>query len=78
MCWISFLFFSFAASHQTCVPEKSGVNPWVSVRELLPGCWSSFVMVDGAEVHILSLMFDPTVSMPGPWKCVCVCVFNTS
>ncbi|XP_058473714.1 endoglin [Solea solea] len=46
-----------SASSPTCDPTKN-VNPWFHVREMQTGCWTSFVMEDKAEVHILH--FTPT------------------
>ncbi|XP_056874795.1 endoglin isoform X2 [Takifugu flavidus] len=45
---------------QTCVPDGNSHNPWIGIREMLTGCWSSFVRDDKSEVHILSLNFDST------------------
>ncbi|XP_054468466.1 endoglin isoform X2 [Anoplopoma fimbria] len=45
------------ASSQTCDPMEVNDNPWVYVREMLIGCWSSFIRDDKAEVHILKLNF---------------------
>ncbi|XP_071321766.1 endoglin isoform X2 [Trachinotus anak] len=44
-----------SASSQTCEPKKVNDNPWFHVREMLIGCWTSFVAEDKAEVHILNL-----------------------
>lgn len=74
---LSLFFFFFAALHQTCVPEMDIDNPWIDMRDMLTGCWSSFVMGNQTEVHILSLIFDSTVSMSGFLRCVkavCMCV----
>lgn len=46
-----------SASSQTCEPNMLNDNPWVYVREMLTGCWTSFVTEDKAEVHILNLKF---------------------
>ncbi|XP_035463680.1 endoglin isoform X1 [Scophthalmus maximus] len=43
-----------SASSQTCDPKHVNGNPWFQVRDMLPGCWTSFVTEDQAEVHILS------------------------
>ncbi|KAG8010748.1 Transforming growth factor beta receptor type 3, partial [Nibea albiflora] len=47
-------------SHQTCKPEKANKNPWVHVREMTIGCWTSFISKDNAEVHILNLNYVAT------------------
>ncbi|TKS84387.1 hypothetical protein D9C73_018845 [Collichthys lucidus] len=47
-------------SHQTCKPEKANKNPWVHVREMAIGCWTSFINKDNAEVHILNLNYVAT------------------
>ncbi|XP_022623785.1 uncharacterized protein LOC111238507 [Seriola dumerili] len=44
-----------SASSQTCEPKKVNDNPWFHVREMLIGCWTSFVAEDNTEVHILNL-----------------------
>ncbi|XP_056259399.1 endoglin [Seriola aureovittata] len=44
-----------SASSQTCAPKKVNDNPWFHVREMLNGCWTSFVTEDNTEVHILNL-----------------------
>ncbi|TMS08014.1 Endoglin [Larimichthys crocea] len=49
-----------SASHQTCKPEKANKNPWVHVREMAIGCWTSFINKDNAEVHILNLNYVAT------------------
>uniref|UniRef100_A0A3Q3KBG3 TGFBR3/Endoglin-like N-terminal domain-containing protein n=1 Tax=Monopterus albus TaxID=43700 RepID=A0A3Q3KBG3_MONAL len=48
---------------QTCEPNMLNDNPWVYVREMLTGCWTSFVTEDKAEVHILNLKFGTGVSI---------------
>ncbi|KAM9841659.1 endoglin [Aulostomus maculatus] len=50
------------ASSQTCDPVEVKENPWVSVREMQIGCWTSFTGEDKAEVHILSLNYAATNS----------------
>lgn len=45
-----------SASSPTCDPVVKA-NPWLYVREMLIGCWTSFVREDKAEVHILNLNF---------------------
>ncbi|KAM6975878.1 endoglin [Tautogolabrus adspersus] len=52
-----------SASSQTCVPKEVNDNPWVYVRKVQIGCWTSFITEDKAEVHILNLNFAPMVSM---------------
>ncbi|XP_029371984.1 endoglin [Echeneis naucrates] len=44
-----------SASSQTCDPQKGNDNKWFHVREMLIGCWTSFVTKDKAEVHIMHL-----------------------
>ncbi|XP_034048011.1 endoglin [Thalassophryne amazonica] len=52
-----------SASKQLCQPVEVQENPWLYVREVLNGCWTSFVRDDdNKEVHILNLNFDPTDS----------------
>ncbi|XP_019937983.1 endoglin isoform X2 [Paralichthys olivaceus] len=43
-----------SASSQTCDPKKVNDKPWFHVREMLIGCWTSFVTEDQLEVHILN------------------------
>nr|XP_020494057.1 endoglin-like isoform X1 [Labrus bergylta] len=50
-----------SASSQTCVPKQVKDNPWVNVREMQIGCWTSFITEDKAEVHILNLKFTSQV-----------------
>ncbi|KAM9306871.1 endoglin isoform 1-T2 [Pholidichthys leucotaenia] len=50
--------FAASASSQTCDPKEVNDNPWVYVRELQIGCWTSFLRDDKTEVHILNLQFD--------------------
>ncbi|XP_035040188.1 endoglin [Hippoglossus stenolepis] len=46
---------AFSASSQTCDPKKVDNNPCFHMREMLIGCWTSFVTEDKAEVHILNV-----------------------
>ncbi|AWP15350.1 putative endoglin [Scophthalmus maximus] len=55
-----------SASSQTCDPKHVNGNPWFQVRDMLPGCWTSFVTEDQAEVHILSFSTTPCVSRKKP------------
>ncbi|XP_071756994.1 endoglin [Centroberyx gerrardi] len=50
---------SASASSQTCDPVEVPDNPWVQVREMPIGCWTSFLGEDKTEVHILNLHFTP-------------------
>lgn len=47
-----------SGSSQTCVPAKVNDKPWVYVKEMTIGCWTSFTTEDNAEVHILNLDFS--------------------
>ncbi|KAM9338700.1 endoglin [Symphorus nematophorus] len=51
-----------SASLQTCDPKEVKENPWIYMREMLIGCWTSFISDDKTEVHILDLNFDATDS----------------
>ncbi|KAF0031534.1 hypothetical protein F2P81_016089 [Scophthalmus maximus] len=51
---VKILELTAEASSQTCDPKHVNGNPWFQVRDMLPGCWTSFVTEDQAEVHILS------------------------
>ncbi|KAM7392783.1 hypothetical protein PAMA_007746 [Pampus argenteus] len=48
-----------SASSPTCNPVVANENPWV--KEMLIGCWTSFISEDKTEVHILNLIFDSSV-----------------
>ncbi|KAF7667235.1 hypothetical protein LDENG_00070580 [Lucifuga dentata] len=48
-----------SASSQTCDPVEVNGNPWIHVREMPIGCWTSFLTEDKSEVHILNLHFTP-------------------
>ncbi|XP_029921917.1 endoglin isoform X2 [Myripristis murdjan] len=50
---------SVSASSQTCSPQNTTDNPWVQVRDMPIGCWTSFLREDKAEVHILNVHFKP-------------------
>ncbi|XP_053266638.1 endoglin isoform X2 [Pleuronectes platessa] len=45
---------AFSASSQTCDPKEVAGNPWFHMREMLTGCWTSFVTENKTEVHILN------------------------
>ncbi|XP_076019903.1 endoglin [Genypterus blacodes] len=47
-----------SAKNQTCDPSEKNKNPWIHVREMSPGCWTSFLTENKSEVHILSLKFS--------------------
>ncbi|KAJ3604985.1 hypothetical protein NHX12_027036, partial [Muraenolepis orangiensis] len=51
---------SSSATDRTCVPVAGG-NPWVQVKDMPAGCWSSFLQDGKEEVHILSITFSPHV-----------------
>ncbi|XP_060924932.1 endoglin isoform X2 [Limanda limanda] len=44
---------AISASSQTCDPKEVHGNPWFHMREMLIGCWTSFVTENKTEVHIL-------------------------
>ncbi|KAM4635417.1 endoglin [Polymixia lowei] len=54
---------SALASSQTCDPVAVPDVPWVQVREMPVGCWTSFLRADKAEVHILNLHFTSAGAM---------------
>lgn len=47
-----------AVSTQTCVPSEGNINPWIFVKEMQSGCWTSFIGKDNKEVHIINLVFS--------------------
>nr|XP_046230863.1 endoglin isoform X2 [Scatophagus argus] len=46
-----------SATCQTCDPGNAD-NPWIHLREMQTGCWTSFIGEDNAEVHIFNLNYN--------------------
>uniref|UniRef100_A0A8C6SVB4 TGFBR3/Endoglin-like N-terminal domain-containing protein n=1 Tax=Neogobius melanostomus TaxID=47308 RepID=A0A8C6SVB4_9GOBI len=53
------IFGATTGSSQTCVPAEGHNNPWIFVKEMEIGCWTSFIDKDNKEVHIINLIFTP-------------------
>uniref|UniRef100_A0A3B4BHG6 TGFBR3/Endoglin-like N-terminal domain-containing protein n=1 Tax=Periophthalmus magnuspinnatus TaxID=409849 RepID=A0A3B4BHG6_9GOBI len=64
----------------TCVPTENE-NPWIFVKEMQTGCWTSFIGKDNKEVHIINLIFTPQVAALGVTSLpvnIILLIYNTS
>ncbi|CAL8317384.1 unnamed protein product [Lota lota] len=68
---------SCSAAVRTCVPQHLA-SPWVQVKETPAGCWSSYPLHAGEEVHVLDIqrkglfkgMFSLNLTLAKPMKLI--------